>query len=285
MNISGFPQKPKNRIPWLFHDWFASFHDSHSHMVSDMVMIVFHDMHDNHKLESCYSHENKQFHDFSTTFWEIFTFQDFFMTAIFSRIFHDRGNPDICAMEHKIFLIDLPSTIWYWCKQLFKWKFHTVFDITLCAWPKVNLGIDVQLLAHGRCTLQDASMPLQATFKPSQVCLHGEFSGLRQLIWKGLKTKPKDFYFLAIPDSVLKPAGWKWKYSTLYMRVVTEWRVTSWVLYCFVSASLDQQKRSNSWWGIHCCSSGFMGYSYFEIFGEDCSICESSRTCMGQGCS
>ena len=46
-------------------------------MVSDMVMIAFHDMHDNHKLESCYSHENKQFHDFSMTFWEIFTFQDF----------------------------------------------------------------------------------------------------------------------------------------------------------------------------------------------------------------
>ena len=48
-----------------------------------MVVIVFHDMHDNHKLESCYSHENKQFHDFSMTFWEIFTFQDFSMTAIF----------------------------------------------------------------------------------------------------------------------------------------------------------------------------------------------------------
>ena len=65
-------------------------------MVSDMVMIVFHDMHDNHKLESCYSHENKQYHDFSMTFWEIFTFQDFSMTAIFSRIFqdfHDCGKP------------------------------------------------------------------------------------------------------------------------------------------------------------------------------------------------
>ena len=38
--ITGFPQKSENRIPWLFHDWFASFHDSHSHMVSDMVMTV-----------------------------------------------------------------------------------------------------------------------------------------------------------------------------------------------------------------------------------------------------
>ena len=37
-------------------------------MVSDMVMIVFHDMHDNHKLESCYSLENKQFHDFLGNF-------------------------------------------------------------------------------------------------------------------------------------------------------------------------------------------------------------------------
>ena len=58
-----------------------------------------HNMHDNHKLESCHSHENKQFwlfHDIqllSMTFWEIFIFQDFSMTAIFSRISHDRGNP------------------------------------------------------------------------------------------------------------------------------------------------------------------------------------------------
>ena len=37
------------------------------------------------------------FHDIqllSMTFWEIFIFQDFSMTAIFSRIFHDCGNPD-----------------------------------------------------------------------------------------------------------------------------------------------------------------------------------------------
>ena len=37
---------------------------THSHMVSDMVMIVSHNMHDNHKLESCHSHEKKPFHDF-----------------------------------------------------------------------------------------------------------------------------------------------------------------------------------------------------------------------------
>ena len=55
-------------------------------------MIVSHNMHDNHKLESCHSHE-KEFHDFSRTLWEIFIFQDFSMTTIFSRIFHDRGNP------------------------------------------------------------------------------------------------------------------------------------------------------------------------------------------------
>ena len=54
---------------------------------SDIVMIVFHDMHDNHKLESCYSHENKQFHDFSLTFWEIFTFQDFSMTFPWQQFF------------------------------------------------------------------------------------------------------------------------------------------------------------------------------------------------------
>ena len=50
---------------------------------------LFHDMHDNHKLESCYSHENKQFHDFSMTFWEIFTFQDFSMTFHDSNFFQD----------------------------------------------------------------------------------------------------------------------------------------------------------------------------------------------------
>ena len=64
-------------------------------MVSDMVMIVSHNMHNNHKLESCHSHAKKQFHDLSMTFWEIFIFQDFSMTTIFSRIFHDRGNPAI----------------------------------------------------------------------------------------------------------------------------------------------------------------------------------------------
>ena len=62
-------------------------------MVSDMVMIVSHSMHDNHKLESCHGHEKKQFHDFSVTFWELFIFQDFSMTTIFSKIFHDCGNP------------------------------------------------------------------------------------------------------------------------------------------------------------------------------------------------
>ena len=100
--ISRFPQKLENRIPWLFHDWFASFHDSRSHMVSDMVMFVPHNMHNNHKLESCHSHENKQFHDFSMTFWKIFTFQDFSMTfhdTIFSRIFHDRGNPAFACVK------------------------------------------------------------------------------------------------------------------------------------------------------------------------------------------
>ena len=92
-------------FPWLFHDWFAFFHDSHSHMVSDMVMIVSHNMHDNQKLEICHSHENKQFHDFSMTFWEIFISQDFFhdfpWQQFFSRIFHDRGNPAWYS-NHKI---------------------------------------------------------------------------------------------------------------------------------------------------------------------------------------
>ena len=88
-SITGFPQKSEDRIPWLFHDWFAFFHDSHSHMVSDMVMIVPHNMHDNNKLESCHSHENKQFHDFSMTFWEIFIFQDFSMTFHNSNFFQD----------------------------------------------------------------------------------------------------------------------------------------------------------------------------------------------------
>ena len=59
-------------------------------MVSDMVMIVSHNMHDNHKLESYHSHENKQFHDFLGNFH----IPRLSMTAIFSRIFHDRGNPD-----------------------------------------------------------------------------------------------------------------------------------------------------------------------------------------------
>ena len=48
-------------------------------------------MQDNHKLESCHSHEKKHFHDFPMTCWEIFIFQDFSMT------FHDqrmRNSPD-----------------------------------------------------------------------------------------------------------------------------------------------------------------------------------------------
>ena len=89
LEYSGFPQKSENGIPWLFHDWFAFFHDSHSHIVSDMVMIVSHNMHDNHKLEGCHSHEKKQFHDFSRTFWEIFIFQDFSMTFHDSNFFQD----------------------------------------------------------------------------------------------------------------------------------------------------------------------------------------------------
>ena len=37
----------------------------------------------------------------SRTFWEIFIFQDFSMTAIFSRIFHDCGNPVRCMHAHR----------------------------------------------------------------------------------------------------------------------------------------------------------------------------------------
>ena len=51
-----------------------------------------HNMHDNHKLESCHGHENKQFHDIqllSMTFWEIFIFQDFSMTFHDSNFFQD----------------------------------------------------------------------------------------------------------------------------------------------------------------------------------------------------
>ena len=86
-------------FPWLFHDWFASFHDSHSRMISDTVIWLSHNMHGDHKLESCHSHENKQFHDFSMTssyFPWLFgkfsyskTFPWLSMTAIFSRIFQD----------------------------------------------------------------------------------------------------------------------------------------------------------------------------------------------------
>ena len=46
-------------------------------MVSDMVMIVSHNMHDNHKLECCHSHENKQFHDFFGNFHIPRLFHDF----------------------------------------------------------------------------------------------------------------------------------------------------------------------------------------------------------------
>ena len=93
---AGFPQKPENRIPWLFHDWFACFHDSHSHMVLDMVCDCVSRHARQSQTESCYSHENKQFHDFSMTFGKFShskTFPWLSMTAIFSRIFHDRGNP------------------------------------------------------------------------------------------------------------------------------------------------------------------------------------------------
>ena len=109
---SGFPQKSENRIPWLFHDWFASFHDSHSHMVSDMVMTVSHNMHDNHKLESCHSHEKKQFHDFSMTFWEIFIFQDFSMTFHDNHFFQDFSWPwEPCWLERN--LVIFPVFAWF----------------------------------------------------------------------------------------------------------------------------------------------------------------------------
>ena len=62
-------------------------------MVSDMVMIVSHNMHDNDKLESCLSHENKKFHDLSMTFWDIFIFQDFSMTFYDSNFFQDFPRP------------------------------------------------------------------------------------------------------------------------------------------------------------------------------------------------
>ena len=53
-----------------FHDFFSmtDLLFSMTPMVSDMVMIVSHNMHNNHKLESCHSHENKQFHDFLGNF-------------------------------------------------------------------------------------------------------------------------------------------------------------------------------------------------------------------------
>ena len=52
----------------------------HSHTVSDMIMIVSHNMHDNHELESCHSHENKQFHDFLGNFHisKTFPWQQYF---------------------------------------------------------------------------------------------------------------------------------------------------------------------------------------------------------------
>ena len=63
---------------------------------SDMVMIVSHSTHDDHKLESCHSHEDKQSRDLfydiqlrSMTFWETFIFQDFSMTFHDSNIFQD----------------------------------------------------------------------------------------------------------------------------------------------------------------------------------------------------
>ena len=115
MARAGFLQKSENRIPWLFHDWFASFHDSHSHMVSDVVMIVSHNMHNNHKVESCYSHENKQFHDFSVTSsyfpWllEIFhiprLFHDFPWQQFFSRIFQNFPWPWEPCKGHSFLLL------------------------------------------------------------------------------------------------------------------------------------------------------------------------------------
>ena len=136
---SGFPQKSENRIPWLFHDWFASFHDSHSHMVADMIMIVSHNMHDNHKLESCHSHE-KQFHDF----WGIVIFQDFPWQQFFSRIFHDRGNPDavlwLGQWKDIIIMALQRASLWH-CRQP-----HCIFAASLClcgqniSSPCINFG-------------------------------------------------------------------------------------------------------------------------------------------------
>ena len=125
LTVTGFPQKSENRIPRLFHDWFASFHDSHSHMVSDIVMIVSHNMHDNHihKLESCHSHENKNSMTFPWLFGRFSyskTFPWLSMTAIFSRIFHDRGNPAVSVSVVRVTSSSSESVTltlswcWYW---------------------------------------------------------------------------------------------------------------------------------------------------------------------------
>ena len=85
LTVQGSHKKSENRIPWLI-CFFPGLPFSHG-FTYHMVMIVLHNMHDSHKLESCHSHENKQFEDFSITFWDIFIFQHFSMTGIFFQDF------------------------------------------------------------------------------------------------------------------------------------------------------------------------------------------------------
>ena len=131
-----FPQKFAKWIPWLFHDWFASFHDSHSQMILDMVMTVSQHARQSQTRKLPLPWEQAipwLFHDIrllSMAFWEILIFQDF------SRTFHDSN-----------FFQDFP---WPWepCLKQFecrhKWFSSLVsspdlFRCRFCHWLCISL--------------------------------------------------------------------------------------------------------------------------------------------------
>ena len=84
LTVQGSHKKSENRIPWLicFFPWLPfSWFQIWSWLCCTTCTTI------TNYIQSCHSHENKQFDDFSMTFWDIFIFQHFSMTAIFFQDF------------------------------------------------------------------------------------------------------------------------------------------------------------------------------------------------------
>ena len=90
-------------FPWFFHDWLAFFHDSHSHMASDMVIMGV-SQHARQSQTRKLPHSPQPweeaipwlFHDFLGNFHIPRLFHDFPWQKFFPGFSHDRGNPVKC---------------------------------------------------------------------------------------------------------------------------------------------------------------------------------------------